>query len=305
MTDKLDLNLFSVFMHVYHHQSITLAAEQLNVTQAAVSGSIKRLSERCGQDLFVRHGRGIIATHFAHQLMKQLSPAMDIMDSVIDNLQAFDSKRSKQVFTVLAFESITNQLHPHAMKLQQQGYPLIRFKEDHSTEEHINEALNSQQADLAIDTIENRDSSLICEPLVNEEIVLICRKGHPRISTKITTEQYYDEQHVTLKLTRANLSAVDFYAQESVAQRTVVAECHSLLSLIGLVAQSDCVGACSKSLAMKYQQAFNLQVIKMPLRFKPIQLSLIWHRRQKHNPAHTWLRDTIKSIFNNGSEHLI
>lgn len=92
MKDKMNLNLFAVFMEVYHHQSITMAAQHLNVTQAAVSGSIKRLSERCGQDLFIRSGRGIVATHYAHQLMKQLSPAMDIMGSVLDNLATFDCK---------------------------------------------------------------------------------------------------------------------------------------------------------------------------------------------------------------------
>lgn len=197
----------------------------------------------------------------------------------------------------MAFESLTNQLQPPALKLHQQGYPLIRFREDYSTESHTNEALHLQQADLAIDTIEHRDSSLICEPFATEEIVLICRQGHPRITGEISVDQYFKEQHITLTLTRANLSALGFYAMENVSGRIVVAECHSLLSQIGLVAQGDCVGACSKVLALKYQHVFNIQVIKMPLALKPIQLSLIWHRRHKNNPAHIWLRDTIKAIF--------
>lgn len=297
MADKIDLNLFTVFMQVYQHQSITLAAAELNVTQAAVSGSVKRLTQRCGQDLFVRNGRGIVATQCAHQLMQQLTPALDIMDGLIDNMQQFDSKNSQQTFTVLALESITNRLQPQAMQLQLQGYPLIVFKEDHSTEEPINDALRFQQADIAIDTSANRDCSLICEPLFEDRIVLICRQGHPRVNGSITLAQYLNEQHIILKLTRGNVSPVDFYAEQQVSPRKVVAECSSLLSLAALVAEGDCLGACSEELATKYQQAFNLQIITMPIAFKPVQYALIWHRRQQNNAAHRWLRETIKGMF--------
>ncbi|MCW3172140.1 LysR family transcriptional regulator [Shewanella subflava] len=299
MPNKIDLNLYSVFSQVYHHQSITLAAEQLGVTQAAVSGSIKRLSLICGHDLFIRHGRGIIATLYAHQLMEQLQPSLEVLEGLVEDTKEFDSKRSKRQFTVLAFESITDQLLPHTLHLQTLGNPLITFKDQNTNETQINEALFSQQADLAIDITDSRDNTLIYQPLATDKIVLICRHNHPRINGNVNAEQFFSEQHIKLNLTRANTSIVDFYAENNLSTRKVVAECNSLLSLISLVAQSDCIGACSKSLAHKYQQAFNIQIIDMPVNIKPVQLSLIWHRRQRNNPAHKWLRDTISEIYQN------
>ncbi|MBV7316523.1 LysR family transcriptional regulator [Shewanella sp. NIFS-20-20] len=296
MTEKLDLNLFTVFALVYRHQSITLAAEQLEVTQAAVSGAIKRLSLQCGQDIFVRKGRGIVATQYAHQLMQQLAPALDIMAGVLDNMQVFDCKNTKINFTVLALESVTNLIQPHALALQQQGNPLIIFKEEHSSEAPILEALLRQQADLAIDNSTNLHSSLQSEPLFDETIVVICRRDHPRVQASVTREQYLAEQHIRLHLTRANMSAVDYFAMADLSARKVVAEASSLLSLAALVAQSDCLGACARTLAHKYQQAFNLQIIEMPVLVRPIPLSMIWHRRNQDNPAHLWLRQAIKEM---------
>ena len=297
MVAKLDLNLFTVFAVVYRHQSITLAAEELQVTQAAVSGSIKRLGQQCGQDIFIRDGRGIIATQYGHQLMRQLTPALDVMAGVLGNMQTFDCKNSQLNFTVLALENITNRIQPQAMELQQQGYPLITFKEEYSTEEPIEEALLRQQADLAIDISGSRHPSLQSAALYKEDAVVICRSAHSRIDGAVSLEQYMNEQHIRLNLTRAKLTAVDNFALTDVSGRKFVSECSSMLSLMALVAQSDCIGTSSRSLAEKYQKAFNLQILDLPFLFKPVQFSLVWHKRNNDNPAHIWLRTTIKSMF--------
>lgn len=297
MHEKVDLNLFRVFTQVFLLQSITLAAVQLNVTQAAVSGSIKRLTEHCGQDLFIRHGRGIVATHYAQQLMQQLTPALNVMDGLVQNMTHFDSKRSSQTFTVLALESLMQRLQPMAMTLQQQGYPLIIFEESNSTEEAVNDALRLQQADLAIDTNEHKEAAFNSEFLYQDRLVLICRQDHPRIKDRINLAQYLNEQHIALKMRRANMTPVEFYAEQSVAGRKIVASCSSLLSLAALVAQGECIGATSESFALKYQAVFGLKIIAMPMTFRPVKYYLQWHIRQQNNPAHRWLRDTIKAMF--------
>lgn len=297
MHEKVDLNLFRVFTQVFLQQSITLAAEQLNVTQVAVSGSIKRLTEHCGQDLFIRHGQGIVATHYAQQLMRQLTPALSVMDGLVQNMSEFDSQKSTQTFTVLALESLIQRLQPMAMKLQQQGYPLIIFDESHSTEEAVNDALRLQQADLAIDTNEHKETAFNSVFLYEDRLVLICRQDHPRIKESISLDQYINEQHIALKMRRANMTPVDFYSEQSVTGRKIVASCSSLLSLATLVAQGDCIGAISESLACKYQHALGLKIIEMPMSFRPVKYYLQWHVRQQDNPAHRWLRDVIKAMF--------
>ncbi|MBF4376460.1 LysR family transcriptional regulator, partial [Vibrio anguillarum] len=76
---KFDLNLLRVFISAYQTESVTKAAEQLDLTQSAVSNALARLKEQVGGDLFIRTGRGIKPTRFAQDLYQSIqSPLMEV-----------------------------------------------------------------------------------------------------------------------------------------------------------------------------------------------------------------------------------
>src|SRR5690625_6229412 len=68
-----DLNLLRVLAAVIEQGSITAAAEQLQMSQPAVSQSIKRLRKVVRDELFVKQGRGIAPTRVALQLYRDTS----------------------------------------------------------------------------------------------------------------------------------------------------------------------------------------------------------------------------------------
>ncbi|MDD1827954.1 LysR family transcriptional regulator, partial [Photobacterium sp. ZSDE20] len=68
----MDLNLLTTFLAVYKHSSITVASEQLDISQPAVSAAIKRLEGVVGKTLFVREGRGIAPTGAAVSLANKI-----------------------------------------------------------------------------------------------------------------------------------------------------------------------------------------------------------------------------------------
>src|SRR5262249_5099224 len=57
------------------HQSFTRAAEELGMTQAAVSYQIKLLEDRVGGPLFMRGTRGVTLTETGRQLAPSISEA--------------------------------------------------------------------------------------------------------------------------------------------------------------------------------------------------------------------------------------
>ena len=75
-----DLNLFRVFDRVMTTEGISSAAERLDMTPAAVSQSIKRLSEIIGEPLFRRKGRGIVPTARALSLHREVREALHIVE---------------------------------------------------------------------------------------------------------------------------------------------------------------------------------------------------------------------------------
>src|SRR5210317_1279549 len=57
---QLDLNLLRVFDAVLQHRNLTRAAEQLAMTQPAVSNAMRRLRDALQDDVIRRHGQGVL-----------------------------------------------------------------------------------------------------------------------------------------------------------------------------------------------------------------------------------------------------
>ncbi|CAK2650264.1 Transcriptional regulators, LysR family [Vibrio crassostreae] len=291
--EKLDLNLLNVFLEVYRLKSITLASESLGMTQPGVSGALKRLQSQLDTDLFIREGRGIIPTHAAVQLASRVEPALEGITSAVSTLKQFDNQQH-HVFRILVNEVGLNKLQPLIEQDQTMGNISIEFNMVPNNEEELLQGLSMQQADLAIDIHYPQGNSYMKQPVIEDELVLIARKGHPRINGSVTQEQYYNEKHITFRMRRSRLYTADYFTQSPLMQRKVSAECDSLMTMCVLVSGSDCVGSTSRDFANQFAEPFQLQVLDQPFEILPIQQYMIWHKRTDSDPAHQWLRAKIQ-----------
>ena len=62
-----------IFYAVYRHKTISAAARRLNISQPAVSKALRHAEDQIGFPLFVRTGRGLVATQQAHVLYVEVS----------------------------------------------------------------------------------------------------------------------------------------------------------------------------------------------------------------------------------------
>jgi LysR family glycine cleavage system transcriptional activator len=91
--------------------SFTLAAEELLVSQAAVSRQVKELEISIGNALFERRHRGVRLTAAGHTLLEVLSRAFDAMDASLSELRG---RRGGGVLEISAEPSFaTGWLVPH------------------------------------------------------------------------------------------------------------------------------------------------------------------------------------------------
>ena len=72
----LDLNLLRVFDTVMSERNLTRAAEQLAMTQPAVSNALRRLRESVGEALFTRSGFGVKPTARAEAIWPAVQAAL-------------------------------------------------------------------------------------------------------------------------------------------------------------------------------------------------------------------------------------
>ena len=101
MTRRLpSLNALRAFEAAARHLSFTRAADELNVTQAAISHQVKSLEEQIGLPLFQRRNRNLILTDAGQSLLPDLSDAFDRMDTALIKVKRRDEAGMLMVATM-------------------------------------------------------------------------------------------------------------------------------------------------------------------------------------------------------------
>ncbi|HHF3091291.1 TPA: LysR family transcriptional regulator [Vibrio diabolicus] len=273
----MDLNLIQTFLVVAEFQSYTKAAEQLGLTQPAVSAAIKRLEQVVDKQLFVKKGRGIALTSTAYQLLPQFQQAVNIIDNAISDKNHFEVCCSEILLHIM--DPIKN----------------IIFYESPPEKFLLFELLRQQKVDLVIDTVITKDAAFIIEDAYEEEAVIICRENHPRVQGSLSKEQFYEETHCLFSGKWNNMSGFEQLSQETIQERKVDLITSSLAGMALYVAQRDCLGLVSQSFANKWSKALKLQVLQCPISICAIPYKFVYHKREMNNPAHIALREKIKA----------
>ena len=121
------LELYRVFREVAEAGNISLAAENLYLSQSAVSQSIKQLEQQLGTRLFLRSPRGVALTEDGQLLFEYVRSAMGLLETGEDKLQ---QSRTLQAGTLVigASDTVTSQfLLPH-LDAFHRSYPNIHIR---------------------------------------------------------------------------------------------------------------------------------------------------------------------------------
>ncbi|WP_411879030.1 LysR family transcriptional regulator [Polaromonas sp. YR568] len=125
MATQLPLNALRAFEVSARHLSFTRAADELNVTQTAISQHVKNLEERMGVALFRRLPRGLALTDEGLALLPVLAESFGRMGSV---LEQFQDGQYREVLTVGAVGTFAVGWLIPRLRDFQQTHPFIDFR---------------------------------------------------------------------------------------------------------------------------------------------------------------------------------
>ena len=119
------LNGLRAFEAAARHLSFTLAADELRVTQAAVSHQVKGLEDRLGVKLFRRLPRGLLLTDQGQALLPELRSAFDRIEQAVARIDRDGPSGSLSVslMTTFALTWLVPRLHRF-----QAAWPKIEVK---------------------------------------------------------------------------------------------------------------------------------------------------------------------------------
>lgn len=295
---SVDLNLLTVFEAVYEEANQARAAQRLAMTQPAVSNAMARLRQVVGDKLFVPGPRGVTPTPIADQLYAQVRPALELVRLGIEGGRSFDPRTSTRTFRIavsyaggaLGAGEFLRWARGEAPGVTVSVRPLYRRAE-------VAKRLREARLDLAVDNAPPADEDVIGEPLMNEPLVVIARKDHPRVRGRITLKQFLAEEHAVHYESRQSDAEPDVYAAVADLGHRVVIEVSAALGLPIVVSQTDLLALVTERMADFFARPLKLQVLAPPFKAPPLPAYLIWHRSRERDPGHRWLREALRAIF--------
>ncbi|MGE0119034.1 MAG: LysR substrate-binding domain-containing protein [Dongiaceae bacterium] len=169
--NRLPLHLIRAFEAVARNRSFTRAAEELCITQAAVSQQIKLLEESIGVDLFDRASRKIALTRSGEILLPAVRNALHSLSDATAQIKALQSNRqiSIKVSPFLLRHWLGSRLHRF-----ESAHPAVDVRVRHFYQSLSPEAFARDGVDLVVAWGEGSWPGLISEMLFRLELTLVC-----------------------------------------------------------------------------------------------------------------------------------
>jgi len=105
-TRPLTVGYLRAFEAVARQLNFRAAAEELALTQSAVTRQIQALEEEVGVALFLRHTRAVELTAAGAQLLQAVLPSLERMDSAVRQIRRSAGRRSVALSTWASFASM-------------------------------------------------------------------------------------------------------------------------------------------------------------------------------------------------------
>lgn len=158
---NIDLNLFRVFYAVGKNLNMTKTAEELYISQPAVSQALKRLENMLNVKLFEKSSKGIILTE-AGKVIYEHSKKICQLDTATTELVKQIENKQNAVLKIGVPTHIGTFYFPRFIAAFNKKYPKVKIEVINKRSEEMIDMLKNRKLDIVIDTdmmdIEDNDT---------------------------------------------------------------------------------------------------------------------------------------------------
>ena len=122
-----NLDQLVAFVAVARQRSFTAAAAKMNVSQSALSHTVRELEERLGVRLLTRTTRSVSPTEAGERLLRNIGPRLDDIESEVEAVREFRDKPSGTIRITATEFAIDAVLLPKLAPLLKQ-YPDVKLE---------------------------------------------------------------------------------------------------------------------------------------------------------------------------------
>jgi LysR family hydrogen peroxide-inducible transcriptional activator len=181
MRNELNLHLLEQFVALARTKNFTRAAQELNLSQSALSRAIQKLEDQLGQPLFERKPREVMLTDHGALLLERAQQLLKLMEDIFSELS--EAGRRGRI-RLGAIPTIAPYLLPRLLSSFSKAHPEISVIVQEDTTENLIKRCSHGEIDLAILALPILAKHVEIEPLFDEELLLVLPVGHPLAAAK-------------------------------------------------------------------------------------------------------------------------
>ena len=290
--DHLDLDgrLLKTLVAVVEEGSVTRAANRLGVTQSAVSHLLDKLRVIVGDPLFVKSGRGIVATARADTLARHARTLLEDLQRFA-SAGDFDPNRLEATWTIAANDFQRDLLLPPLLQRLREQAPGLALRIVPSAVPTL-EMLRDSHCQLAISP-RPPDGSDILHKRLFEDRYQVFYDPNSRDAPR-NLKDYLAAEHVTVVYEPRRSLDFDQMLLEQGVQRRFVASVPGFAGVPSFLRGSSLLATVPGLLRQGLMRG--LACCPLPLRTPTMPMFMIWHLRYQHDAAHRWLRQELETV---------
>ena len=288
---QLDLNLLVALDVLITEASVTKAAERLNMSQSAMSYSLKRLRTILNDDILIRTSREMEVTPYARQISDRLRQILVEIQSTLLEKETFDPATTKATFRIAASDYVEATIGVSLIQQLATQSPEIRIRINNLDKETVMDALDENSIDLAVNAKLPLKNWHVKQNLYREEFVCVVRGDNSL--TELSIADYIERSHILVSLRDDFQGKGDQILEQQKQSRQVIWSTPHFMAVPFLLNNSDCVALLPNRMAQQCARAMNLKLLPPPIPIEGFTVSMVWHQRNTNNPAYQWLRERI------------
>lgn len=277
------LNQLQIFLTIVKTGSITKAAEELHLTQPAVSIQLKNFQDQFKIPLTEVVGRKLYVTDFGHEIAEAVEKIIDQVGEINNRILAYQGQLIGKL--KIAVVSTGKYVMPYFLADFLNANPGVELNMDVTNRIKVIQSLENNEVDMALVSILPQNLNIESIELLPNKLFLVGKpmqashiKVRPRqifnnmsvifresgSGTRILMEKFLDKHEIKVQ------RKIELTSNEAVKQAVLAGLGYSIMPLIGL-----------------RNELLRGEIQTIPVKGLPIttQWSLVWMKGKKHAPV--------------------
>jgi len=303
---KVDLNLLVYLDVLLRECNVTRAAEELSISQPAMSNSLRRLRDLFGDPILVRTSEGMTPTDRAIELQPLVRTVLAAAEQAILPKTDFDPAASRRIFRIMASDYTEATLVPALLSRLRKQAPKIRL--DIMTPSDVSfHDVERGKVDLVINRFDTLPQSFHQVRLWDDSFSCVV-SAQNAIIKNWNLESYLKAKHVWVSKTGMGVGVgmstddvqrlgwVDDALHKIDVKRDIALFTRHYQAALRLAEQDDLVVTLPSMAARQLDDNPNVKILEPPFNIPRMRLKMVWSPLLQHDPGHRWIRQLIKQV---------